>query len=158
MPRLLAAVALLAAAPALAQTDPPSDDRVLKVLDRNDVVYTVEANGDYRMLYRIGDTERTQLVWISPRTTTIRGLEVREVFSYAAEIDPDAPLAPGLADRLLRANGDVIVGAWNRTQRRLIFAAPIAADAADEDLLDLVSIVLTTADALEADLSDEDEW
>ena len=160
MTRFALTLALLVATPALAQKDTddtPSDPRVTRILDANDVIYSVESNGDYRMLYDTGD-DRTQLVWISPLTHTVGAMEVREVFSYVLEIDSSAPLPAGWADKLLEYNSGYIFGAWSRDGERLAFSTKVDADATADDLLDMVSVVLSTADQVELELTGTDDW
>jgi hypothetical protein len=154
---LLAPLALtLLVLPASAQ-DAPSDARVEQALAQNNVNYSAEENGDYRVLFTLPN-ERSQLVWISPRTDTIGSLDIRRVFSYAASFDNGESLPNDWAGRLLRSNSGYIVGSWAQTGTRLVFSANVPADASDRVLLDTMALVMTTADDVEAELTGADDW
>lgn len=154
---LLAPLALaFFALPAAAQ-DAPSDARVEQALDQNNVSYSAESNGDYRVLFTLPN-ERSQLVWISPRTDTIGSLDVRRVFSYAAATDEGQALSSGWAEQLLRNNAGYAVGGWSLTGNRVVFSATVPADASARVLLDTVALVMTTADGVEAELTGADGW
>lgn len=149
------ALALLAL-PAAAQ-DAPADARVEQALDQNNVTYSAEQNGDYRVLFTLPN-ERSQLVWISPRTDTIGALDVRRVFSYAAALEDGEALSGGWAEQLLRNNAGYAIGGWSLTGSRVVFSATVPADAPDRVLLDTIALVMTTADGVEAELTGADEW
>ncbi|PAP75333.1 hypothetical protein [Rubrivirga marina] len=147
---------VLLAAPALAQ-DAPTDARVEQALSQNNISYSAESNGDYRILFTLPG-ERSQLVWISPRTDTAGSLDVRRVFSYAAGMEEGQALSGGWAEQLLRNNAGYVVGSWSLTDNRVMFSTTVPADASDRVLLDTVALVMTTADGVEAELTGADEW
>lgn len=151
----LTVVGLLAAPLALAQS--PADPRVERALSKNNVVYSVEPNGDYRMLYET-ENGRSQLVWIRPETYSVGDVEVREIFSYADDLSDDQPLPPGWAEKLLVYNGDYVVGAWSRYGDRVTFSARVDANAPDHVLIGVMTLVLNTADLVEEEMTGLDDW
>jgi len=154
MSRLLTLVVLLAAPAAVAQ---PSDRRVERALAKNEILYTVEDNGDYRMLYET-ENGRSQLVWIRPETYSAGDVEVREIFSYANDLPEGMALPADWAERLLVYNADYVVGAWSRLGDRIVFSARVAADAPDDVLISVMELVLNTADLVEEEMTGADNW
>lgn len=162
MPRLaLVFAAALLALPASAQkaqaSGTPSDPRVERALDAQGVTYSVEPNGDYRMLYTVSD-DRTQLVWVRPLVYGEGSVDTREVFSYAMTLEPTDTLPAATVNDLLRRNDGYSVGAWGRSDTRLIFSARVAANASPEVLTNTIELVLNTADQVELELTGTDDW
>ena len=161
--RLLApaALALFVAAAPLAQpkTDPnavPADPRVEKALNALGLIYEAEPNGDYALIYDV-DGERTHAVWVRPTTARYGDLEVREVFATAHEYEGEVPAE--VAHELLRLNATYITGSWCVEGSRVLFISRIDADASDAELESAIDAVLTTADAMEIELSGGgDDW
>lgn len=161
LPLLVLALSLSAVAQDAAPAEEatlPSDPRVESILDGNDVEYSVEPNGDYRILFNLGESGRSHIVWVSPRTNQAGPLEIRKVYAYAAGTEPGQSLPEGLAESLLRNNTGYVIGAWARTDDRVIFTADVPAEATAEALLGTIGLVFTTADQMEQQLTDGDQW
>lgn len=156
---VLLVVLLAVAAPSLAQDAeaPPSDPGLEEAFERLEIIYEVEDNGDYRLVYGL-ENGRNQIVWIRPEVYEAGTVEVREVFSYAMTLKEGAPLPSGVAERLLVYNHDYILGAWARGGDRLVFSARMPPVVTDDELLDMISIVMFTADEVEQEITGQDEW
>jgi len=157
----LAALLLPGAPLAQAQDAPPTvaDARVERLLEEATVEYSVDADGDFRLVYDIGGGRR-QVIWIPSGTSDFGALEIRQVWSIAHR--SKGPLPADLANRLLDRNGAVILGAWLTEQAGdevgVIFAVQVAAETDALTLRSVIHAVATTADAMEKDLTGGDDF
>jgi hypothetical protein len=135
------------------------DDRVEKLLKAAELNYVIDSDGDFRLLNDVGEG-RSQIVWILSNTSTLGTLEIREVWSVAMR--SSEPLSAEIANRLLAQNGMVKLGAWQ--VRRMgenyvaIFSAQINANTDQRSLLLALHAVTTTADAMEKELTEKDDF
>ena len=171
--RSVAGALLLATAPVSAATpdDPAAtvpasreDARIAGQLKALDYQYVVTEDRDYRLIFEIGDDKRTQAVVANSNTEFYNQAELREIWSIALKVA--APIDPLLADRLLKANNNVKLGAWRewpgdkvgeRQEIYIVFAAQIDAKAPNEVLDATLNLVSQTADDLEKELTQQDE-
>ncbi len=151
--RLTAATLLLAAAstPGTAQE---VDAKLGKLLDRQKLVYEVDAEGDYKLTFDVGGG-RSQVVWVRSGAATYGELVVRQVLSIGADATGDA-LLPGVADRLLAFNAQSKLGGWTRNADRAVFMAQIPVDLDGKRLASAIELVARSADALEVDMGGAD--
>ncbi|HRN61421.1 MAG TPA: hypothetical protein PK743_11765 [Luteimonas sp.] len=143
--------ALLACQAALA------DASVAARLDARGVNYTVDEDGDYRVTYNYADEGRTQLAYVSGRTESIGGFQVREVFAPAALVDRDG-VDGAKALALLGESRTQKIGAWEIGGNVLYYVIklPDSVDAAQ--LAAALDVVAELADNKEIELSgDRDE-
>jgi hypothetical protein len=146
---LLAAIACLlcfAAPPA-----PAGDASVEARLDARGIKYEIDADGDYKVVVSYEKEQRTQLVFVSGATESIKGLTVREVFSPAGKVNEDAIAGKALA--LLTESRTKKIGAWEIAGDVLYYVIklPDSADAAQLDAA--IDIVAEIADDKEIELS-----
>ncbi|RMF32962.1 MAG: hypothetical protein D6747_07925 [Chlorobiota bacterium] len=138
---------------------PHADPRVAQVLDAGSIRYSIDDDGDYRIINRI-DSTRTQLCLVLSRTSTYGKIEVRDVISVAYKIAGDLPVR--LMQRLLEQNSRTKIGAWAIQHEGdwtiVLFRTQIAADAELLPLLHAVLVVTMTADELEMELTGTDEY
>jgi len=154
---------LLALGAELAQAqDAPAavaDARVERLLKEVTAEYSVDADGDFRLVYDIGGG-RSQIVWIPSGTSDFGALEIRQIWSIAHR--SRGPLPADLANRLLDRNGAVILGAWLTEQAGdevgVIFAVQVAAETDALAMRSAIHAVATTADAMEKDLTGGDDF
>lgn len=153
-----ASVAQAGDAPAL-EPAPAADARVERLLKEVAAEYTVDEDGDFRLVYDIGGG-RSQLVWIPSGTADFGALEIRQIWSIAHR--SKGPLPAELANRLLDRNGAVILGAWLTEpagdELGVIFAVQVAAEADALSLRSAIHAVATTADAMEEELTAKDDF
>lgn len=134
------------------------DPRVENALDAADLKYEVTDSGSVRVVMRF-EGERIQVANVQSRTHTVRDMEIREI-SSAAYIS-QGPLPAEMANQLLVTNSGMTLGSWEvvtlpNDDRLLLFTVRIKADSRPEDLHTAVLVAASTADRLEAELSDED--
>lgn len=132
------------------------DPRVKRALDELRYKYTVDSDGDYQLIFDLGD-DRTQKAFVNSDTTNFWDLEIREVWSvgFIANGMPTSKLA----NFLLLDNGRVKIGSWRITKFSggkvaIIFGAHVSADADAETLQACLNIVSNKADELENALGD----
>lgn len=138
---------------------PTADVRVERLLKEVAAEYTVDEDGDFRLVYDIGGG-RSQLVWIPSGTSEFGALEIRQIWSIAHR--SKGPLPADLANRLLDRNGAVILGAWLTEpagdELGVIFAVQVAAETDALSLRSAIHAVATTADAMEKELTAKDDF
>lgn len=161
LPAFVAALALvpqLAAAQVGARTITP-DARVEKLLKEAELNYTIDEDGDFRLEFALDD-DRSQLVWISSKTASYEVLEIRDVWSVAFR--SKEPLSAELANKALRKNGEMILGAWQvkkwGEEYVLAYAAQVAANTDAASLESAAEAVVVSADELEKELTGKDEF
>lgn len=161
LPASVAALALvpqLAAAQVGARTITP-DARVEKLLKEAELNYTIDEDGDFRLEFALDD-DRSQLVWISSKTASYEVLEIRDVWSVAFR--SREPLSAELANKALRKNGEMILGAWQikrwGEEYVLAYAAQVAANTDAASLESAAEAVVVSADELEKELTGKDEF
>lgn len=138
----------------------PSDPRVEKLLKDADLKYTVDTDGDFRLGTTL-ENGRTQIAWVLSETDRLfETMEIRKVWSIAYR--SPTPFGPDIANRLLEQNGNVKLGAWQVRKMGndyvAVFEAQIAADTDVLSLLLALHAVTSTADEMEKELSQKDEF
>ena len=133
----IGALAALLCAPAWA------DMSVAKRLDARGVNYTVDEDGDYKVIYNYAEEGRTQLAFVSGGTEDIAGFRIREVFAPAARVAQDG-IDGARALALLEDSRTQKLGAWEIVGDALYFVIklPDSVDAAAlEAALDIAAQV-----------------
>ncbi len=158
---LIASALLLSTSFAAHAKDDPvgSDKRINQQLQAADLKYTIDDDGDYRLLFSTKD-ERSQQVFMKASTERYDDFEIREIFSPV--LQPDKPMSTALMSKLLAHNNTVKIGAW-RTMGppdalTLVFAVQLDAAANQSTLLSVLEAVVNTADDMELELSGEDRF
>ena len=154
---LLPALLSFVSFPALAQDAKPApapDPQVRQLLEELEYEYEIDEDGDYRLVFEVaGSTEkRSQLVYVRSPVETYGVLRVREIWApgYKA-VGTDFPAA--VANRLLGASQDNKVGAWAKQDEYAVFVVKLPADAGAKALDDAIDAAITSADAMEAELT-----
>lgn len=143
---------------------PTEDPRIAAQLKALSYQYAVTEDQDYRLIIQIADDKRAQTVVVNSNTEVYDKAEIREVWSIA--LQAVNPIEPALAERLLKANNTVKMGAWREwpgakvgasQELYVVFAAQIDANAPQEVLAATIHLVSQTADALEKELAQKDD-
>jgi hypothetical protein len=161
----LIALLLAVASPGAAdeRPAPAADPRIAAELKALNDKFEITDDRDYRLVFEIGDGQRTQLVIVNSNTEFFDKVEIRDVWSTALLVS--APLDAALAERLLKANDTLKLGAWrvwpaqskgDSAQAYIVFAAQIDANASQEMLAAALAMVAQTADALEKEITGAD--
>ena len=135
------------------------DQRVEKVLKKLGLKYTVDRDGDFKLVLAT-QGDRTQVVFINSGTEMLRKMEIREIWSPAAKFSSTPPSA--LSQALLEKNGSFKIGSYAYKKAGdvyvLVFHAQISANASAEELLSVVIGVAMMADATESDIMQSDDF
>lgn len=159
--RILATILLLsvfAVLPAQAQigSTPSSDELVQKALDQEGWNYEVDGDGDFKMVVSFNGTDRSQLVYVISRTSSIRDMEIREVWSPVYKTDGTVPdeVMRWAAERLWQLKLGSLAMAPNGT---VYLVAKIDSNAPPAVLSDVIRVSASSADDLEQEQSTADD-
>ena len=150
-PPLLAACLFCLAAPLAVAGDASVETR----LDARGIKYEIDGDGDYRVVVSYEDEKRTQLVFVSGTTESIKGLMVREVFSPAGKVDGDDIAGKALA--LLAENRTQKVGAWEIAGNTLYYVIKLPDSVDAVQLEAAIDIASNIADDKEIELSGDED-
>ena len=149
--RTIATLALLAIA-ATAAAPASADESVKRRLNAQDIKYTVDDDGDYRVIYNYSKEGRTQLVFVSGTTQSIAGFTIREVFSPAAKVDEDG-VSGRQALELLEKSRQAKIGSWEIGGGILYFVIKLPDNVSAAQLEAAMDIVAEVADDMEIEIS-----
>lgn len=142
-------------APASAPTA-ASPDGFKQKLDRIGWKYDVLENGNYRVVFNVGETKRTQLFYISGGTQSYDCLVIREFFAPAAKVSASVNGAKAL--ELMAESHTKKMGSWEIHGDTLMYTAKVS-DAIDgEDLRSLMNMIVKVADEAELKLTGADAY
>jgi hypothetical protein len=134
-----------------------SDPRVASALNNLDIKYTVDSDGDYRIVYNLSNG-RTQMGFIRSNTYKFAGIEMREIFSYGLLSVNEFGVK--ISNYLLRENTNKKIGSWgierSGDKYAASFTAKISSDLKGDALVAVIIAVLNTADELERGLTGKD--
>ncbi len=131
------------------------DPRVKSLLDELGWKYTTKDNGNTELVFKV-DSNRTQAVYFGTRTHKLGDFEIRDIWSYALEVDDDLP--QDVANELLANNETVKLGAWSifkseGGKTKVIFTVKVSANLSKaEQLKTAVNALFQTADEMERKL------
>jgi hypothetical protein len=135
------------------------DGRVKAALEKMDWKYTVDEDGDFKVVMKLEDG-RTQLAWITSNVEMVGGLEIREVISpgYAVK----GVLSAEVANQLLMDSSSRKLGSWrvvkDQDKSLALFSVKVSASLSPEDLETALMVALQSADEMEKVLSKEDKF
>jgi len=118
------------------EDSPSADGRVRKALDKTELKYMVDNDGDYCLLFS------PEVVYINSQTETIGDLEVREVWCRAVKCEDGFSKEELLA--MLKKNARVKIGAWQVLSdgKSAVFQCVVSANASGETLETAVRAVV----------------
>ena len=132
------------------------DAAVGRLLDSLEYKYEVDEDGDYRLVFDMED-ERTQLVFVRSSVETYGAHRVREIWSPGYKAP--GPQFPALvANRLLEDANDSKLGGWVKQGDLAMFVVKIDANAKADVLSDAIDAAIKSADAIELELTSQDEY
>lgn len=140
------------------QGEPKGDARVRDALNEAKLQFTELANGNFRLHFTL-DGDRTHLVFIDTKTSTLGIFDIRDVWAIgyqSKELPSQEVLAKLLTDSSTRK-----VGAWelheNEGMYYALFNIKVAADCNGEGLKSILWAAAEIADAMEKDLLGTDD-
>jgi len=143
---------LLLSLTAIALNAAAFDASVATRLDARGVKYTVDEDGDYKVVYNYSSEGRTQLLFVSGSTESVGGFSIREVFSPAALLDRDG-IDGTKALELLTKNRQNKIGAWETMGGVLYFVIKLPDNVDAAQLESAMDIAAQTADDMEIEFS-----
>lgn len=139
---------------------PTFDPRVQDVLDRLEIRYRIDEDGDFNVAFEL-ESGRSQSAIIRSQTYEFLGVEIREISS--AGLVSQGPFDARTANLLLAQNEQLKIGAWgvvanSEDLHGALFTVKVAVDLPAEEFLGVLQVVLHTADTMEARLSGRDDF
>lgn len=146
---------------AMSQVTPQVDRKCQKALDKADLVYDIDSDGDFKLVVKVPDN-RTQLVYVYSNTLTYDNVEVRTIMSPALVADTDEALTPETMRLLLVDNFENKMGAWEVVERPdggivIQYVVKPPADITAEDLRSLIGLAAIAADMIEQQITEGDD-
>ncbi|QOY64024.1 hypothetical protein INQ40_06520 [Lysobacter sp. H21R4] len=136
---------------AAAAEAPAVEVSIGKQLDELGYEHDVDDDGDYKLVLEMED-DRTQLAYVRSPVHEFGTHRVREIWSPAYRVDGGRFPAP-VSVRLLEDSHDSVLGGWVKQGDIAMFVVKLAADASATELKDAIAAAVTTADAMETELS-----
>ena len=136
---------------------PPTapDPGIAPLLEAHDTPFTVDDDGDYRILVDVGD-ERTQIVWVRSVVHETDEQRIREVWTYGYRSE-ERRIPANVANRLLSENFELILGAWARSEGNAVLVLKIPASASAEALNEAIDLAASIGDRMEKRLGPGDD-
>ena len=132
------------------------DPAIGRLLDSLEYKYEVDEDGDYRLVFDMED-DRTQLVFVRSSVENYGSHKIREVWSPGYK--SPGPQFPALvANRLLEDSQDSKLGSWVKQSDIAMFVVKIDANAKADVLSDAIDAAIKSADAIELELTSQDEY
>ena len=138
-----------------AQTDAVADPSIAQKLEQKGTPFTVDEDGDYEILVDVGG-ERSQLVWVRSAINETDQQRVREIWTYGLRSE-ERRIPAHIANRLLSANFELIVGSWARHDGNAILIMRIDADANADTLDEAIDLAAAVGDSMEQRLGTGDD-
>jgi hypothetical protein len=142
----------------LAKGEP--DPRVQAILEETDFQFTVNSDGNFKIIYDAG-AGRTQVLFVESNVERLGELEIREVWSPIGQSSSES-FPAAVSDRLLRVGASMKVGAVEVVaidgKPTAYFSAKVPADLDAAKLISVINAVATTADENENALFGGDKY
>ena len=126
------------------------DPRIKKILDEKDIKYEVDIDGDYKVIFDLGD-DRSQVAFINSNVEEFAGCEIREIWSPG--LVGEGELSQRVANELLSRNQQYKLGSWSTMKSdgniAAVFKVAIDANATSDELISSLFVVLRVADDIE---------
>jgi hypothetical protein len=158
MPRHAIAIALFSAALAVAPGHARAADAAIEaLLKQADTPYEIDKDGDYKIVIEWSKENRSQLVYVGGTPETFADMRIYDVFAPALAVEGDG-LPQADANKLLKAGGNLKLGAWELRGDGAYFVAKVPAGNMTAEQFDKVlSLVAETADDFELEHSPSDD-
>lgn len=150
----MAVILASAAGPGWAQDS--ADPQVGHALDALGLDYTIDSDGDYKLVLSFDDG-RSQLVFVRSVVHSYKSHRLREIWApgYRA---PIGQFPADVANRLLEDANDQVLGSWVKQGPVAMFVVKVDADTYGSRLHDAISAAAVAADTLEEELTGADEF
>lgn len=138
------------------------DPIVKKELDAQGIEYTINKNGDFKIVRKLNNG-RSQLVFIRSQSMNYKDIEVREIWSYARIYNTQADISGANIYMVLSKNATYKLGSWqigkdNAGKYFLNFSVRADSNARGKVLEDFIDVVARQGDEIENELTNKDEY
>jgi len=134
-----------------------ADAGIEALLKQSGTPYEVDKDGDYKVVIEWSKDKRSQLVYVGGTPETFADAPVYDVFAPALAVDDDG-LSAADANELMKASGDLKLGAWELRGDGAYFAVKVPAGNLTAEQFDkILSLAAETADDFEMEHSDSDD-
>jgi hypothetical protein len=153
----------LAATPAMASAQKAEfDASVKKVLDKADLKYEIDDDGDFKLVIGLGGG-RTQLVFVYSSVLTYEDVTVRTIMSPLKVAESQEELTSDLLYQLLVENGENKIGSWEIIEapdgkRMVQYVVKVPTDLNADELRSMIGLAAVAADQVEKKTSTEDTY
>ncbi len=137
------------------------DQRIKKILDEAELKYTIDDDGDFKMVLDM-ENGRSQLCYINSNVQDFQSMQIREIWSPGFK--SEGPLPAAVANRLLEESHNKKIGAWetwvgsNGKTRMAVFTIKVDADCSPANLLIAVLGAVQAADSMEKEITGKDDF
>ena len=132
--------------------DAAPDARIKAQLDSLDYEYEIDEDQDFKLVFKIGDEGRSQIVYVRSPVESYGEHEVREIWSPAYH-SPTEAFPALIANRLLEDSDNKKLGGWVKQDKYAVFVVKIPATADAAALDDALEAAMAAADEMEAELT-----
>lgn len=129
-----------------------ADPAIKAQLEALDYKYEIDEDGDFKLVFEVGEDGRSQIVYVLSQVESYGELEVREIWSPAYS-SPTEQFPAVIANRLLEASNRAKLGGWVKQGKNAVFVVKIPADASKEVLDDATTAAMELADEMENELT-----
>lgn len=137
------------------ETAATADPSIAPLLEARKTPFTVDEDGDYRILVDVGD-DRSQLVWVRSVVHETDKQRIREIWTYGYRSE-ERRIPSNVANRLLSENFELILGAWARSDGNAVLVLKIPADADADTLDEAIDLSASIGDRMEQKLVTGDD-
>lgn len=130
-----------------------ADETIEILLKQADTPFEIDKDGDYKIVIEWSQEKRSQLVYVGGTPEAFNDMPVYDVFAPALAVDDDG-LNQADANALLKASGELKLGAWELRGDGVYFVAKVPAGNLTAEQFDkILSLVAETADNFELEHS-----
>lgn len=157
-PRLFTAalVATVLLFPAVSLSAAKADPVIQAQLESKGTPFKIDDDNDFRITVRIGDSGRTQLVWVRSSVESTHHLKVREIWSPGYQSE-QSQFPAAIANRMLEASNELKLGAWVKQEKVAMLVIRLDANASADQLDEAIDQAANAADQMELSLSGKDD-
>jgi hypothetical protein len=162
LPTLFLGLALAATPSVLSAQQAEFDASVKKALDKADLKYEIDDDGDFKLVIGLGEG-RTQLVFVYSSVLSYDDVTVRTIMSPLKVAETREELGEDLLYRVLVENGENKIGSWEIIEapdgkRMLQYVVKVPTDLSADDLRSMIGLAAVAADQVEKSISTEDTY
>ncbi len=137
-------------------------DKYIKAkLDELKITYEITSKGNFKIIFKVGNSNRTQALVINSKLYTYNDINVREIWSMSSKIKSLSELSSN-SFMLLNKNATYKFGSWqldnSDNEYYLCFAVRVTERIDGEALKSILEVIAKTADEMENTLTNKDDF